>query len=313
MPKQLKPKRIQKGDTVGVIAPASPPNKETLQKGLSFLEQDLGLSVKMGNHLYKEYGYLAGEDAARVEDLEAMFKDEEVKAIICACGGYGTARIAEAINYEVIKNNPKVFWGYSDITYLHTAIRQKTGLVTFHGPMLASDIGNDDVHPRSKESFKQLFKADQVMYTEEISPLHTFVEGEVEGELVGGNLCLLTSALGTPYEIDTKGKLLLIEDIHEEPRNIDRYLNQLWLAGKLNEIAGLVIGDFADCEPSSKQTLTLDEVLIHYINLIKKPAISGFKIGHCNPHVGIPLGVNARMNTVEKTLIIESGLENENC
>lgn len=311
MLEQLKPKRIKKGDTVGVIAPASPPKKEALQKALSFLEQDLGLTVKMGSHVYKEYGYLAGEDAERVEDLEAMFKDEDVKAIICACGGYGTARIADAINYEVIRNNPKIFWGYSDITFIHTAIRQKTGLVTFHGPMLASDLGNEDIHPRSKESFKQLFQSEEVNYTEDISPLHPFIEGEAEGELVGGNLSLLTTTLGTPFEIDTKGKILLIEDIYEEPRNIDIFLNHLWLAGKLNDIAGLVIGDFTDCEPKSRRTLTLDEVLTHYTKLINKPAMSGFKIGHCNPHVGIPLGVKAKINTVEKTLTIESGIADE--
>lgn len=311
MLEQLKPKRIKKGDTVGVIAPASPPKKEALQKALSFLEQDLGLTVKMGSHVYKEYGYLAGEDAERVEDLEAMFKDEDVKAIICACGGYGTARIADAINYEVIRNNPKIFWGYSDITFIHTAIRQKTGLVTFHGPMLASDLGNEDIHPRSKESFKQLFQSEEVNYTEDISPLHPFIEGEAEGELVGGNLSLLTTTLGTPFEIDTKGKILLIEDIYEEPRNIDIFLNHLWLAGKLNDIAGLVIGDFTDCEPKSRRTLTLDEVLTHYTKLINKPAMSGFKIGHCNPHVGIPLGVKAKINTVEKTLTIESSIADE--
>lgn len=312
MLEQLKPKRIKKGDTVGVIAPASPPKKEALQKALSFLEQDLGLTVKMGSHIYKEYGYLAGEDADRVEDLEAMFKDEDVKAIICACGGYGTARIADAINYEVIKNNPKIFWGYSDITFIHTAIRQKTGLVTFHGPMLASDLGNDDIHPRSKESFKQLFQSEEVNYTEDISPLHPFIEGEAEGELVGGNLSLITTTLGTPFEIDTKGKLLLIEDIYEEPRNIDIFLNQLWLAGKLSDIAGLVIGDFADCEPKSRRTLTLDEVLTHYTKLINKPAMGGFKIGHCNPHIGIPLGVKAKISTAKKTLTIESGIADEN-
>ncbi|OCA89843.1 LD-carboxypeptidase [Pradoshia sp. D12] len=312
MLEQLKPKRIKKGDTVGVIAPASPPKKEALQKALSFLEQDLGLTVKMGSHIYKEYGYLAGEDAERVEDLEAMFKDEDVKAIICACGGYGTARIADAINYEVIRNNPKIFWGYSDITFIHTAIRQKTGLVTFHGPMLASDLGNDDIHPRSKESFKQLFQSEEVNYKEDISPLHPFIEGEAEGELVGGNLSLITTTLGTPFEIDTKGKLLLIEDIYEEPRNIDIFLNHLWLAGKLSDIAGLVIGDFANCDPKSRRTLTLDEVLTHYTKLINKPAMSGFKIGHCNPHVGIPLGVKAKISTAEKTLTIESGIADEN-
>jgi muramoyltetrapeptide carboxypeptidase len=305
----IKPQRLQKGDTVGIIAPASPPNLENLHRSIHFLEVELGLNVKLGKHLKNEYGYLAGKDNERLEDLYHMFLDKKVKAIICACGGYGTARIASAIDYEVIKNNPKIFWGYSDITFLHTAIQKKTGLITFHGPMLASDIGKEDSDPVSKQFFYQLFEPQEIAYTEQFSPLEVLVEGEATGPLIGGNLSLLVSTLGTPFEIDTKEKLLLIEDINEEPRSVDRMLNQLYMAGKLQEVAGIIVGDFHDCEPKREKSLTLDEVIEHYMRAAGKPAMKGFKIGHCSPHIAVPLGSTAKMNTDKKQFIVESGIQ----
>ncbi|MBS4192581.1 LD-carboxypeptidase [Bacillus sp. FJAT-49705] len=304
----MKPQRLRKGDAIGIIAPASPPNQENLKRSLSFLEE-LGLEVKIGNHVYDQYGYLAGNDEDRLIDLHSMFMDKEVKAIICAGGGYGTGRIASNIDYEMIKHNPKIFWGYSDITFLHTAIHGQTGLVTFHGPMLASDIGKEDVHPLSKEYFKQLFEPTSIQYTNEISPLETLIEGEANGRITGGNLSLIASTIGTPFEIDTKGALLLIEDINEEPRSIDRMLNQLHMAGKLYDAAGLIIGDFNNCVPERELSLSLDEVIDHYTQLANKPAMKGFKFGHCSPHVSIPLGVQAEMNTEKKQLIIGSGIQ----
>lgn len=303
----MKPQKLQKGDCVGVIAPASPTNPDSLQTALSFLE-DLGLRVKLGRHLYNEYGYLAGADADRLADLHEMFADSEVKAIICSNGGYGTARIAAGIDYDLIRRNPKIFWGYSDITFLHTSIRQQSGLVTFHGPMLSSDIGKETWSDVSATYMKQLFHDEAVVYDESIAPITTPIAGYAEGELVGGNLCLIVSTLGTPYEIETKNKILFIEDIHEEPRSIDRMLNQLWMAGKLQDIAGLVVGDFSDCGPEDgKQTLTLEEVLDHYIRLVNKPTLMGLKMGHCQPHIAVPLGTKAVLDTEKKLLVVESG------
>jgi muramoyltetrapeptide carboxypeptidase len=303
----LMPNRLHTGDTVGVIAPASPPNQKYLQSGIEFLKES-GLRVKVGKSVEKIYGYLAGADQERLDDLHAMFLDSEVKAIFCACGGYGTARLAAKIDYEMIKANPKIFWGYSDITFLHTAIRQETGLITFHGPMLGSDIGKEDTHPLSKEGFQQLFEPTNVDYTDRFSPLETLVEGVASGEIIGGNLSLLVSTLGTPFEIDTKGKLLFVEDVNEEPRSVDRMLNQLKMAGKLDDVNGIVIGDFCDCTPNRELSLTLEEVINHYVLSANKPALKGFQMGHCNPHVSIPLGVQATLNTHEKRLIVESGI-----
>lgn len=304
----VKPSRLHRGDTVGIIAPASPPNLENLQRSLAFLS-DLGLKVKMGQHVEQINGYLAGSDNERIEDLHTMFQDGEVKAIICAGGGYGTARIADRIDYSLVAANPKIFWGYSDITFLHQAFLKKTGLVTFHGPMLASDIGKEDVDELSKKLFAQLFAPEEFTYNEEISPLHTVVSGKARGQLIGGNLSLLTSTLGTQFELDTVGKLLLIEDVNEEPRAIDRMLNQLYMSGKLSQAAGIVIGDFANCVPSRNLSLSLDEVLNYYFKLVNKPALSGFKIGHCSPNISIPLGVDATLDADKKEFIVTAGVE----
>lgn len=305
---RVKPRKLRKGDTVGVVAPASPPNQESLFQGIAYMKS-LGLQVKLGENLFKQFGYLAGSDEERVADLHTMFADAEVKAIFSACGGYGTGRIAASLDYELIQQHPKIFWGYSDLTFLHTAIRQKSGLVTFHGPMLASDMGKEEWSPISSHYVQQLFHTDCLIYDERIAPIETPIAGHAKGEIVGGNLCLLVSTLGTPFEITTKDKILLIEDIHEEPRSIDRLLNQLLIAGKLSEIKGLLIGDFKECEPSkSEQTFLLEEVLQQYISIINKPTLKGLKMGHCSPHIGIPLGTMAEMDTVKKTVKIESGL-----
>ncbi|WP_210366585.1 LD-carboxypeptidase [Bacillus sp. REN3] len=304
----VKPPRLKKGDTVGVIAPASPPNQENLTRGLKFIEE-LGLTYKLGKYIKEEHGYLSGKDEERLSDLHDMFIDESIKGIICAGGGYGTARIAARMDFEMVKTNPKIFWGYSDITFLHTAIRQQTGLVTFHGPMLASDIGKVDANQISKDYFSQLFEPIEIVYNEKIAPLEEIVPGIAEGILVGGNLSLLSSSMGTPFEIDTEGKILLIEDVNEEPRAIDRMLNQLHMAGKLEAAEGIVIGDFNNCVPERERSLSLDEVLAHYMKLAKRPALKGFGIGHCSPHISVPLGTRAKLDTAAKALIIESGIQ----
>ncbi|MCT2535101.1 LD-carboxypeptidase [Aquibacillus koreensis] len=302
----MRPRRLNKGDTVGVIAPAGPTDKDELLDGISFLNS-LGLHVKLGKHVLNQYGYLAGSDQNRLEDLHAMFADKDVSAIFCARGGYGTARIAPYINYHLIANNPKIFWGYSDITFLHTAIRQMTGLVTFHGPMVSSDFSKDDFDYLSKQMFDQLFYPATLLYTDKISPLKIISHGEACGEIVGGNLSVLINTLGTRFELDTSGKLLLLEDVGEEPYRIDAFLNQLKLAGKIDAAAGIILGDFNNVAPK-KSSFTLDQVLHQYFQHLHKPVISGLKIGHCFPHFSIPLGVEAKLSTTDKTLLISPGI-----
>ncbi|WP_347318553.1 LD-carboxypeptidase [Rossellomorea sp. RS05] len=304
----MKASPLQKGDKVGVIAPASPPNVENFKKALPFLKE-LGLEPVIGKHLYEKNGYLAGKDEERLADLHDMFRDPEIKGIICACGGVGTGRIVSDLDFGLIGLNPKIFWGYSDITFLHTAIFQQTGLVTFHGPMLSSDIGLDSVPEWTKKSFDQLFGTEDVIYPESLSTIETLVEGKADGAVVGGNLTLLVNSLGTPHEIDTKGKLFFIEEIDEEPYKVDRMLNQLKMAGKLADASGIIIGDFKNCDPVKQdRSLSLDEVINHHIIPAGKPTLKGFMIGHSSPSFAIPFGAHGFMDTQDLSFRIESGL-----
>lgn len=304
----IRPQRLQKGDTIGIISPSSPPDPESLERSLVFLEQ-LGLKWEFGENAKKVNGYLAGTDKERLDDLHEMFRNPNIKGIICSSGGYGAARFTDKIDLQLMRENPKVFWGFSDITFLHTAIRQYANLVTFHGPMLGPNIGKDTFEELSARMFQQLFEPMELHYTEAISPLETIVGGTAQGELVGGNLSLLARTIGTKFEIETKGKILLIEDIGEEPARVDGLLNQLRMTGKLAEVAGVVIGDFAKTETQKRWTLTLDEVLEDYFGTLTVPVVKGFKIGHCEPHFAVPLGVSAKLDGDTKTLTILPGVE----
>ncbi|WP_179106501.1 S66 peptidase family protein [Terribacillus halophilus] len=304
----MKPSAWKKGDTIGIVAPAGPIKQEELQRGIEII-QSLGLSVKLGKHVYDKYGYLAGSDADRAADLNQMFQDDEVKGIICARGGYGSGRIVELLDYQLIKQKPKVLLGYSDITYLHTSIRQRTGLVTFHGPMVASDMGESDFAKLSYDLLQQFFTPTDVVYTSAISPLEAIVHGKACGPLVGGNLSLLVSTLGTPDEIDTAGKLLLLEDIEEPPYRVDSMLNQLKQAGKLEKANGIIIGDFRTSIPEDPENLlSYDQVFVDYLTELQKPVMKGFRIGHCNPNITVPLGTEATMDTEAKVLRVKAGV-----
>lgn len=306
---RIRPQRLQKGDTIGIIAPSSPPNQENLEKSFAFLEQ-LGLKWKLGQHVKNVNGYLAGTDEERLQDLHELFADPEVKGIFCAGGGFGSARYTDKIDLQLMKENPKVFWGFSDITFLHTAMGLYSDIVTFHGPMLASCVGKESFHDLSAKMFQQLFEPMELHYTEDISPLETITGGVATAELVGGNLSLLASGIGTKFEVDTKGKLLLIEDVDEEPYRVDGMLNQLRMAGKLKDVAGIVVGDFSKADPKKRKvSQTLDEVLNHYLADLGKPVVKGFKIGHCEPHFAIPLGVEAKLDADHKTLTVLPGVQ----
>lgn len=301
------PKRLKKGDLIGVIAPASAPSIPNLQQGLTFLS-GLGLRVRLGKYIDRTYGYLAGKDEERLADFHEMIADPEVKGIFFARGGYGTGRLAADIDYELVRQHPKVIWGYSDITYLHTAIRQKSDLVTFHGPMIESDMGKDAVMLETKQMFQQLFTPMTIFYSACIAPLDVLAPGKATGEIVGGNLSLLVSTLGTPFEIDVRGKILFLEDVDEAPYQVDGMLNQLALASKFSDAAGIMIGDFAQADPKRTPSLTLEEVLDHYLSRLDCPVLSGFQMGHCSPNIGFPFGVQARMDTERKVVMIAPGV-----
>ena len=300
-----RPERLKKGDTVGIIALSSPLNMEELPLKLKIFEE-LGLNYKISPTVAHYEGYLAGTDEERANAFHDFIKDPEIKAIFCVRGGYGLGRIADKIDYPLVEQNPKVIWGFSDVTYLHTVLNEYANLVTFHGPMLSR--GDEPLDPLSEKMFQQLFQPMEVQYTEAIAPLETIVEGSVRGEIFGGNLNRLVSTLGTKYEFDVKDKILLLEDVGEQLERIDGMMNQLRLARKLEQAAGFVLGSFTKLGENETQQDVYD-LISSFIKPLNKPAVSGFKIGHCEPNIGIPLGVEAILDADLKVLRILPGVE----
>jgi len=293
----IKPRALRIGDTIGLVAPSSPTSSERVYMAKAYINK-MGFHVKLGKSCFETLGYLAGHDDTRAGDLVSMFADREVDGILCLRGGYGVSRILDKIDYNTIKENPKLFIGYSDITALHTVFNQMCDLVTFHGPMAASNM-SDEIDQFTIDSFFKTVTSN-IPLGELKNPvgdkIGCLVPGETSGEIIGGNLALIAGTLGTPYEIDTKGKLLLIEEVNEEPYKVDRMLTQLALAGKLSDANGIILGDFRDCIPKEyENSLTLIEVFRNTIAPFNKPTIHNLKAGHCSQKLTIPLGVKAKL------------------
>ncbi|WP_042476818.1 S66 peptidase family protein [Bacillus ndiopicus] len=297
----IRPIRLVQGDTVGVVALSSPLKMEQLPLKLELLEK-LGLRYKLGQTIAEYDGFLAGSDEERLADLHTMIADEEIKAIFCVRGGYGIGRLLDKIDYQLLQENPKIIWGFSDVTSLHLAVNQYADLVTFHGPMLSES--NQPLDELSEKMFQQLFTPIEIYYDEQISKLETVVGGVARGELIGGNLNRLVSTLATKFEVDLQGKIVVLEDIHETPDRIDGMLNQLRLARKLEQAAGFVIGDFNGVTEEE-----LLPIISHYLKPLNKPVLAGFKLGHCQPNIGLPLGVEAILDADMKVLRILPGVE----
>lgn len=302
---KIRPAKLEQGDTVGIVALSSPIKMHRLPVKLEMIEQ-LGLHYKLGKTIAEHDSYLAGSDEERVADLHEMIKDPEIKAIFCVRGGYGIGRILDKIDYQLLADYPKIIWGFSDVTSLHLAVNEYSNIVTFHGPMLSE--GDQPLDELSTKMFQQLFMPMEVQYSERISPLTTIASGVVRGELIGGNLNRIVSTLGTKFEITVQDKILVIEDIGESLENIDRMLNQLRLARKLEQAAGFVIGDFNRPGEGVTEEDVL-RVISHYVADLGKPVLAGFKIGHCKPNIGIPFGVEAILDADEKVLKILPGIE----
>lgn len=262
----------------------------------------MGLRYIVGDTIHAKHAYLAGSDEIRLADFHDMVKNPEVKAIFCVKGGYGSARIAEKIDYALIEENPKIFWGFSDVTYLHCAINEYANMVTFHGPMLMSANEMDDL---SKKMFLQLFSPMEIQYTEAISPLTTIAEGIARGEMIGGNLYRLVSTLGTKFEVQTEGRILLIEDVNETIPVIDSMLQHLKQARKFEQLAGVIIGSFTQ---TGTDEAALHSLMKEYFADLGIPVVAGFKIGHEATNIAIPLGTEAILDAQEKVLKILPGV-----
>ncbi len=313
-PLAAKPPRLAPGQTIGLISPSGPTSATTattpeiLERTRARLAE-AGFRTVIGAHALETRGYLAGTDAGRAADLHAMFADPNVHAVMCIRGGYGAMRVLPALDLDLVRRNHKVFIGYSDITALHLAFHRRAGIVTFHGPM-AHAVAQDDGH-----DLAQLLRA--VTRADPLGPLanppggptvETLVPGTAEGVLIGGNAALLASLLGTPYEPEFEGALLFLEDIVDHPYQFDRSLAQLRLAGVLDAVTGIVVGECRlrteRAEPPD-QTLTIREVLGDLIGPLGKPAIYGLACGHGTYHLTLPIGVRARLDAARKVLSIE--------
>jgi muramoyltetrapeptide carboxypeptidase len=311
-PAPIKPRVLKPGDTVGLIAPASYTFDLWRLDDAAARVEALGLKPRFGKYVRGRRGFLSGTDEERLEDLHAMFADRSVAAVFALQGGYGTPRLLDRIDYELLRKNPKILLGYSDITGLHLAIGKKAGLVTFHGPNMIGFLP-----PRTLDLLKRaLFVAEpigEVTNPEEQDPLNvefplrTVSPGVARGRIVGGNLTLVSATMGTPFEIETKDRILLIEDTGEAPYRIDRMLVQLKLAGKLEQAAGIVFGTCSDCAPSRSSfelTLSLSEVLDELLGSLRKPVLAGLLFGHTKEKAIIPMGVEAELDAGARRLTI---------
>ena len=288
-------KKLSFHDTVGIISPASPENMDSIDKGVKILT-NLGFVVKKGKYLSNHQGYLSGSDAERSEDLMEMFLDKSVKMILCVRGGYGTMRTLPLIDFDVIKSNPKIFVGYSDITTYLNSFYAKCGLITFHGPMLSSKL---DDNITLKSLLDILMKGDNIYKISNPNniPAKSNSCSIVDGVLIGGNLSLICSTLSTPYEIDTTDKIIFLEDIGEEPYKIDRMLTQLLLANKLQVCRGIILGQFTNCHLLSySRSLTLEEVINDRILSLNIPTLYNFMSGHDYPKLTLPIGAKVQLD-----------------
>ncbi len=297
----VKPKKLKHGEVIGIISPASSPDDLTrINRGVTYLEK-LGYRVEVGKNVGSKEGYLAGSDKQRLDDLHDMFRNKNVRAIFSVRGGYGSGRLLDKIDYNLIKKNPKIFVGYSDINALQSAFFTKTGLISFAGPMVAVDF-HEEVSSFTEEIFWRTITSDK-----KIGKLHnphnekffTLNKGRGAGRIIGGNLSLLTSLMGTEYFPKMKDAILLLEDIGEAPYRVDRMLNQLRLAKLFKQIKGVILGHFVDCVENdpSKASFTLNEVIIQYFpSQLKLPVLYNVKHGHIKDNITIPYGVKCTLN-----------------
>ncbi|MBU4313125.1 MAG: LD-carboxypeptidase [Candidatus Omnitrophica bacterium] len=308
--KPRKPMRLNKGDTVGIVAPAWSFDQHKFRQGVNKL-RTLGFRVKFERSIFSRYWSMAGYDRERAGQINRMFADKSVKAIFCAKAGYGSIRTIPYLNKHIIRRNPKIFIGYSDITILLSYLYKVGRMVVFHGPVVAGEIHEN----MNSVTLHHLLKAitDPASPGEERFPtIKTIRSGRGSGILVGGNMSLLVNAIGTPYDINTDNKILFLEDVGEDLETIDHYLMHFKLAGKLRKIKGMVLGRMLGCIDRSGKKHNIKNVLCNILSDVKVPIIYGFPSGHKVPgelNVTLPFGVSVTLDAYKPALIFnESGV-----
>jgi muramoyltetrapeptide carboxypeptidase len=314
--KRLIPPALYRGDTIAIVAPASVPERENIDRAIARYEE-MGFRVKTYGDIYRRWGYLAGDDETRAEELMQAVSDPTVAAIFPARGGTGVTRLLDVLDYSVFRRHPKILAGFSDITALHAALQTQAGWVTFHSPHPNDGIGKENGFPDvTARTFWRTLLAEnysphqkqgyQIPLTdEERAKITTLVGGKAQGQLIGGNLALITALLGTPYEFDMTGSILFLEDVGEAPYRVDRMISQLRLAGKLEVLNGIVLGQFTDCEPAEdKPSLSLCEIFDEYFSGLGIPVIENFPTGHTSENVTLPLGVETVLDADARKLTL---------
>lgn len=284
---------LRAGDRIGVAAPASPFDRECFDAGVKILEE-MGFDVVCPKGIFSRHGYLAGTDAHRLAIIHSLFADKMIKAIWCARGGYGSMRLLPHLDVELIRRNPKVLIGCSDITAVLNFLYAQCGMVSFHGPMIITLSRADK---RSIDSLKSALTGKQLITISADAPI-TYVSGCSTGPVSGGNLSTLSHLLGTPFFPDFSGSIVFMEDVGEKPYRIDRMLTQLILSGCFDHAAGICLGHFHNCGETEK----IHQVLIERLSSLSIPVLAGFPAGHDMPSLVVPIGLVARLDTVAGSL-----------
>ena len=302
----IKPARLKIGDTIGIPSPASPVNSKKLKRGVLKLKK-LGFKVILDKNVLAKRGFLAGEDKVRAGALNRMFGNSKIDAIICARGGYGTLRILDLLDYKLIRKNPKILVGFSDITTLHLAINKKCNLVTFHGPMVAGDFSRLSGYNKNYflKAVSQTKPIGKIQNSKKIGNWEVITPGKATGKILGGNLTLVCRLLGTQYQPDFKNKILFLEDINSEPYQIDSLLAQLQLTGVLDKVKGVVIGEFFNFGPRKKGDSSSRQVFEDYFKRRHYPVIYPVSCGHGKDKITVPLGVKVTIDTYKKIFSID--------
>ena len=305
VPTLIKPQALHPGDTIAVVAPASNLKSNYLQRGVAELER-LGFRVKYAPDILDKARYTAGSDERRARELHAAFADPEIKAVWAARGGYGAMRLFNLLDDELLRQQPKIFIGYSDMTALHLRFYRRFGWVTFHGPMAAKDLASGVEHYDQRTLLGALTNTEPlgVIHAEHTEWLHQ--GAPVSGRLLGGCLSLIAALQGTPDELDTRGAILFLEDTGVKPYALDRLFQQLRLAGKFDEVRGIVFGEMLDCVQHTEQGYTIQDVLAELTEDLNIPVLFGLPSGHSpRGNLTLPLGVQAALGAGRGGLVIE--------
>ena len=297
------PKRLRPGDKIGVVAPAGPVDQKVLEKGLRMVRR-MGFSPVLAEHICAKDRYLAGTDLQRTKDLHDFFGNPDIKGIFCARGGYGASRILSRLDSSIIRKNPKVFVGSSDITLLILFLVQQCSLVTFHGPMVAGNFGRYPM-TRSKNQFVKILSGSKTGKRLIAKEARVFRPGIGIGKMIGGCLTLLCRSIGTPWEVKTRNKILLLEDVNEPLYKIDGMLWHLKQAGKFKGVRGIIFGEMVNCLSSKKTGGSFKEILNDVFADSSFPVLTDFPSGHGREMLTMPMGVGARLDTKSKSLEFE--------